>query len=132
MNTVEKQSSRNMLYFAATIIAIFFMIIISLYYLFFALQASLEGSYTEAVYYGLFGIIGIGIAAYMSFMIGRRRFFRKPQSQIVTVVECKKCNYKSIDKFKKDDYVFKNAGNCPKCNEPMLITAIYNEEIKKK
>jgi hypothetical protein len=50
----------------------------------------------------------------------------------MTVVECKKCNTKTVREFKRGDYVFKELEPCQKCpDDKMLITAIY-KEIKEK
>jgi len=129
---VEKQPNAARLPLILVFVLIAGLLAISLYNLYGAVLASVRGDLEEAVYSGLLGAIGIGISLYMSFMIGKRRFSQKPLPQIVTTVECRKCGFKSLNKFEKDDYVFKTIGNCQKCNEPMLITAIYVEETKKK
>ena len=51
---------------------------------------------------------------------------------VMTTVECKKCEEKTIREFKRGDYVFKELEPCKKCPETkMMITAIY-KEIKEK
>ena len=56
----------------------------------------------------------------------------KPPLKMLTTIECRKCGFKNVRPFAKGDYVFKAVENCQKCNEPMLITGIYIEEVKKK
>jgi uncharacterized ferredoxin-like protein len=55
-----------------------------------------------------------------------------PPPNVVTRIECQKCGFHQIRKFEKGDYVLKNASNCQKCAEPMLIVGIYVEEDKTK
>ena len=105
---------------------------ISFYYIYSAVVAYLHGAVEEAFYYGLLGAIGLSISVYITYNISKRRLSRKPLPRVVTVTECKKCGFKSLDKFAKGDYVFKTGGNCPKCNEPMLTSGIYAEEAKAK
>ncbi|HIE14182.1 TPA: hypothetical protein EYP70_02805 [Candidatus Bathyarchaeota archaeon] len=46
---------------------------------------------------------------------------------VVTVMECTSCNYRSIRKFQRGDYIFKDVGFCPKCSGRILISSIYRE-----
>jgi ribosomal protein L40E len=50
---------------------------------------------------------------------------------ITTTIECRKCGFKSVREFQRGDYIFKEVEPCQKCNEKMLITAIYRE-VKEK
>jgi hypothetical protein len=49
----------------------------------------------------------------------------------MTTIECRKCGTKNTREFQRGDYVFKETEPCQKCNDKMLITAIY-KEVKEK
>jgi hypothetical protein len=79
--------------------------------------------------------IGFGGLALSTYMLLQTR--AKPMRSIlelprvITTLECPKCDFKNIRDFQNEDYIFKKAGSCQKCNETMTITAIYREEKKK-
>ena len=50
--------------------------------------------------------------------------------KVVTVSECKKCNFKSLREFKRDDYIMKKDDKCPVCSGIMQISSIYQETKK--
>lgn len=104
---------------------------ISFYYLYGAISAYSHGELEQTLYYVLLAAVGIGISVYITYMIRKRTISQKPLPRIITTIECKKCGFKNLRKYEKGDYIFKSDGNCQKCNEPMLITAIYAEETKK-
>lgn len=107
------------------------MLALSTYYLYRALLAYQEGSTEVSIYYGVIGATGIAITFYMTFILRKRSAIKKGVLNIMTTIECVKCNFKNLRKFVKGDYVYKAVGNCEKCNEPMLITAIYAEQPQK-
>ncbi len=121
---------------ALPMILIFAIIIgilaISFNYLYSAIEASQSGNSDQALYFVLLGGAGIGISFYITYSIRKRTISQKPLPKVTTTSECKKCGFKSLRKFEKGDYVFKQVGNCQKCNEPMLITSIYAEQAVKK
>jgi predicted SprT family Zn-dependent metalloprotease len=49
---------------------------------------------------------------------------------IYTVEECAGCGTKTKRSFKEGDYVFKEVGQCQKCNGKLMITLIFSEPIK--
>ena len=49
---------------------------------------------------------------------------------IYTVEECAGCGTKTKRNFKEGDYVFKEVGQCQKCNEKLMVTMIFGEPIK--
>ena len=52
--------------------------------------------------------------------------------KVMTTVECKKCNTKTVREFQRGDYVYKELDACPKCPDTkQLITAVY-KEVKEK
>ncbi len=121
---------------ALPMILIFAIIIgilaISFNYLYSAIDAFQRGNSDQALYFVLLGGTGIGISFYITYSIRKRTISQKPLPKVTTTSECKKCGFKSLRKFEKGDYVFKQVGNCQKCNEPMLITSIYAEQAVKK
>ena len=132
MIDLKKQAKRTiMLPMILVFIVMVGMLAISFYYLYGAFEAYARGALQEALYYTLLSAAGIGVTIYMSFMIRKRSLRKKPLPRVITTIECKKCGFKNLRKFEKDDYVFKAFKTCQKCNEPMLITSIYAEEIKK-
>jgi len=50
---------------------------------------------------------------------------------VTTTTECKKCGYKNVREFQRGDYIFKELDQCQKCNDKLIITAIYRE-VKEK
>ena len=109
----------------------FGMLSLSAYYLYQALGAYTEGSMDRALFFAIIGLTGIGVTVYMMSTL-MKRVAKRITPPVMSTIECLKCGFKSIRKFAKGDYVFRTEGNCQKCNEPMLITAIYAEEVKKK
>ena len=79
--------------------------------------------------------IGFGGLALSTYMLLQTR--AKPMHtvlelpRVITTLECPKCDFKNIRDFQREDYIFKKAGSCQKCDETMTITAIYREEKKK-
>lgn len=128
----EKRANKTALPVILMFVIITGILAVSFYYIYSAVVAYLGGATQEAFYYGLLGLIGFSISAYVTYTIGKRRVSQKPLPKITTVTECKKCGFKNLNKFAKGDYIFKTVGSCPKCNEPMLVTGIYAEEVKTK
>jgi len=76
----------------------------------------------------LIGFVGVGMSLYVLFQARRRvRRLNIAISPVTTTIECKKCSFKSVREFQRGDYVFKEVEPCQKCNEKMMITAIYRE-----
>lgn len=76
----------------------------------------------------LIGFIGVGLSTYVLMQL-RKRVSRLSIAvpPITSTIECKKCGFKSIREFQRGDYIFKEVEPCQKCNEKMMITAIYRE-----
>ena len=132
MTEMEKRANKTALPVILIFVVITGILASSFYYVYNAVEAYIRGATEEAFFYGLLGAIGFSISAYITYTNGRRRLSQKPLPRVVTVTECKKCGFKSLNKFAKGDYIFKTNGNCTKCNEPMLISTIYAEEAKAK
>ncbi len=110
---------------------IFVTLALSLTALVLALQAFGHDD-IAAGYLFLIGVIGVALSTYV-LMQTRRRISRLKIAipSITTTIECKKCGFKSVREFQRGDYIFKEVEPCQKCNEKMLITAIYRE-VKEK
>jgi hypothetical protein len=106
---------------------IFIVLALSLTALILAVSASYQNQ-VVAGYLLLMGFLGVALSAYFLFQTRRRILsLRIEVPPVTTTVECKKCGFKSVREFQRGDYVFKDMGACQKCNEKMLITAIYRE-----
>jgi hypothetical protein len=125
-------SLRKPLFSVALLLAVG-ILIVSLFYLYDGVTSFQRGS-TGFSYQLMIGMLGLMTSFYAvaQFMKWFGISQQTPTPNIVTVIECRKCGFKQIRKFVKGDYVFKSVDNCQKCNEPMLITGIYAEELKKK
>jgi hypothetical protein len=110
---------------------IFIVLALSLTALILALNAF---NYNEVVagYLLLLGFLGIAASTYVLFQTRKRMLrLRIEVPPITTTIECRKCGFKSVREFQRGDYIFKEVDLCQKCNEKMLITAIYRE-VKEK
>jgi len=76
----------------------------------------------------LLGFLGVSLSTYVLFQTRRRLSKLKiAVPPVVTTIECKKCGFKNVREFQRGDYIFKEGEPCQKCNDKMLITAIYRE-----
>jgi hypothetical protein len=111
---------------------IFVLLALSLAALILALQAFSYGDDIAAGYLLLIGFLGVAISTYVLMQMRRRLLRLKIVTPpITTTIECKKCGFKSVREFRRGDYIFKEVEPCQKCNDKMLITAIY-KEVKEK
>lgn len=127
----NNNSVRSVSPFVLTMILVAF--ILSLSALYIAVDSIINQS--EALDGYSFLAIGFGGLALSAYMLFQTR--GKPKQSIIelprvlTTLECPKCDFKNIRDFQREDYIFKKADTCQKCNEPMNITAIYREPKKK-
>ena len=85
-----------------------------------------------AVYLLAIGFIAMGLSVYVLFQSRKRVASMKIEApKVMTTVECKKCGFKSVREFQRGDFVFKDLYACQKCDDKMIITAIY-KEVKEK
>ena len=78
------------------------------------------------------GFLGVALSTYVLLQTRKRILrLRIETPQITTTIECKKCDFKNVREFQRGDYIFKEVEPCQKCNDKMLITAIYRE-VKQK
>ncbi len=103
-----------------------------------ALVLAIEAYYTPgqeltAGYLLLIGFLGAALSTYVLFQTRKRMLrLRIEAPSITTTIECRKCGFKNIREFQRGDYIFKETEPCQKCNENMLITAIYREVKERK
>lgn len=85
-----------------------------------------------AYYLLLLGFLGAALSTYVLLQTRRKmkRLGIEPPT-ITTTIECRKCGFKNVRDFERGDYIFKEMEPCQKCEENMLITAIYRE-VKEK
>jgi len=114
------------------LLVIFITLALSLTALILAVNAF---SYNEiaSYYLLLIGFLGAALSTYVLLQTRKRmkRLSIKTPS-VTTTIECRKCGFKSIREFERGDYIFKDVDPCQKCNENMLITAIFREVEEKK
>lgn len=111
---------------------VFIVLALSLVALALAVNAFMLGEEIVAGYLLLIGFIAMTLSAYVLLQSRRRAMSMKIEApSIMTTVECRKCGSKNVREFQRGDYVFKELDKCQKCDDKMLITAIY-KEVKNK
>ena len=97
-----------------------------------SVQAFTVGNEIVAGYLLVIGFIAMGLSAYVLLQSRRRVTSMKIEApKVMTTVECRKCGFKSVREYQRGDFVFKELEACQKCDDKMLITAIY-KEVKEK
>ena len=114
------------------LLVIFTALALSLIALILAISA-FSNNGIAAYYLLLIGFLGAALSTYVLFQTRKRikRLSIKIPS-VTTTIECRKCGFKNVRDFQRGDYIFKEVDPCQKCNENMLITAIYKEVEEKK
>jgi len=86
-----------------------------------------------AYYLLLLGFLGAALSTYVLLQTRRRiKHLTIKTPPITTTIGCQKCGFKNLREFERGDYIFKEVEPCQKCNENMIITAIYREVKEKK
>ena len=97
-----------------------------------SVNAFIVGNEVVAGYLLLIGFIAMALSVYVLLQSRKRIASMKIEApKVMTTVECKKCGFKSVREFQRGDFVFKELEACQKCEDKMLITAIY-KEVKEK
>ena len=113
-------------------LAIFVMLVVAIMALVLSYGAYISGNYDVAMALIIIGFIGVAACSYVLFQTRKRLIrLRIELPPITTTIECRKCGFKTVRGFQRGDYVFKEVDICQKCNEKMLITAIYREVHEK-
>lgn len=114
------------------LLAILIMVVVAIMALTLSVQAYSLGNYEIATILLVIGFIGVAACTYVLFQTRQRMIrLRIELPPITTTIECRKCGFKTVREFQRGDYVFKEVDVCQKCNEKMLITAIYREVREK-
>lgn len=114
------------------LLAIIVTLIVAVMALALAVQAYGIGNMEAATLLIIIGLLGVAFSTYVLFQTRQRLIRLKIETPpITTTIECRKCGFKSVREFQRGDYVFKEVEPCQKCNEKMLITAIYREVREK-
>jgi len=108
------------------------VIALSVVALMLSVNALIVGNEVVAGYLLIIGFIAMALSVYVLLQSRRRIASMKIEApKVMTTVECRKCGFKSVREFQRGDFVFKDLDACQKCNEKMIITAIY-KEVKEK
>ena len=91
-------------------------------------QADLTAGFLAVI-----GIVALTMSMFTLYQSRRQAAEMKIEiPKVMTTVECKKCNTKTVREFQRGDYVYKELDACPKCPDTkQLITAVY-KEVKEK
>ena len=129
--TVESSGNPRSRISPSALMTLFVVLVLSLAALVYGI--SILDQYPDIGYIVLlFGFLGAAIATYTLVQIRRRLSKLKIViPPVTTTIECKKCSFKNVREFQRGDYIFKELEPCQKCNDKMLITAIYRE-VKEK
>ncbi len=83
-----------------------------------------------------FTLVTIALTLFLvAYMVAMSVFSRRKELKVrktYTLLKCLRCDYKSQREFKEGDYVGKIDGECPKCEGPLVVYAIYDKEEKLK
>ena len=113
-------------------IIVLIVLALSIVALLLSVNAFITGNSMVAGYLLVIGLIAMGLSVYVLFQSRKRAARMKIEApKVMTTIECRKCNIKNVREFKRGDYVFKDLEPCQKCNDNMIITAIY-KEVKEK
>jgi hypothetical protein len=105
---------------------------LSIVALLLSVQAYLAGNEIVAGYLLIIGFIAMGLSGYVMFQSRKRVASLKIEApKVMTTVECRKCGIKNVREFQRGDFVYKDLDPCQKCDDKMVITAIY-KEVKEK
>ncbi len=134
----KKKMSEKSSTSAANKISTYLMMIVlivlalSIVALILSVNAFIVGNEIVAGYLMVLGFIAMAVAAYVLFQSRKRVASMKIEApKVMTTIECRKCGIKNVREFKRGDFVFKDLEPCQKCDDKMIITAIY-KEVKEK
>jgi len=114
------------------LLVIFITLALSLTALILAVSA-FSSNEMAAYYLLLIGFLGAAMSTYVLLQTRKRiKRLSITAPSITTTIECRKCGFKNVREFERGDYIFKDVDPCQKCNEKMLITAIYREVKEKR
>lgn len=115
-------------------VIIFIVLIVSFVALGFAINSFAQNNpdLAEATVFLVIGFVGVSFSTYMLLQTRRRvSQLSLEVPPVLTTIKCQNCDYKNQREFERGDFIFKEAGPCPKCSNKLLISAIYRE-VKEK
>ena len=128
----ENSSSATTKVSTYLMLIVLIVLALSIVALVLAVQVYLLGNDIVAGYLLVIGFIAMGLSVYVLFQSRKRAASMKIETpKVMTTVECRKCGFKSVREFQRGDFIFKDLEACQKCNDKMIITAIY-KEVKEK
>jgi hypothetical protein len=114
------------------IMIVLLVLALSVVALMLSVNAFIVGNEVVAGYLLIIGFIAMALSVYVLLQSRKRIASMKIEApKVMTTVECRKCGFKSVREFQRGDFVFKDLDTCQKCNDKMIITAIY-KEVKEK
>jgi hypothetical protein len=132
MGMSEKSLSASTKISTYLMMIVLIVLALSVVALMLSVNAFIVGNEVVAGYLLLIGFIAMALSVYV-LLQSRKRIasMRIEAPKVMTTVECKKCGFKSVREFQRGDFVFKELEACQKCEDKMLVTAIY-KEVKEK
>jgi hypothetical protein len=128
----EKSSSATAKISSFLMAIVLVVLALSIVALLLSVNAFLAGNEIVAGYLLIIGFIAMGLSVYVMFQSRKRAASLKIEApKVMTTVECRKCNIKNVREFQRGDFVYKDLDPCEKCDDKMVITAIY-KEVKEK
>ena len=132
MSKTSSEASASTKVSSFVLLAIFITLIVAVMALALAVQAYAVGNSDVATILLIIGFLGVAASTYVLLQTRQRMIrLRIEAPPITTTIECRKCGFKAVREFQRGDYIFKEVEPCQKCNEKMLITAIYREVREK-
>ncbi len=129
MSETAPPASRISSLFLVIILVTLVLAIAALYQ---AVHAFRSQDFNAGINFAMIGVTTLALSTYMLFQSRRKmQKFTLKMQRVATTILCQKCGFKTIRDFQRGDYIFKEAEECPKCNEKMLIASIYRE-VKEK
>jgi hypothetical protein len=114
------------------IMIVLIVLALSIVALMLSVNAFIVGNEVVAGYLLIIGFIAMALSVYVLLQSRKRvASMRIEAPKVMTTVECKKCGFKSVRDFQRGDFIFKELEACQKCEDKMMITAIY-KEVKEK
>jgi cytochrome c biogenesis protein CcdA len=128
----EKSSSASTKISTYLLIIVLIVLGLATVALMWSVSAFIEGNVLVAGYLMVIGLIAMGLSVYVLFQSKKRVASMKIETpKVMTTIECRKCGIKNVREFQRGDFVFKDLESCQKCDDKMIITAIY-KEVKEK
>jgi hypothetical protein len=128
----ENSSSTTTRISTYLMIIVLIVLALSVAALVLSVQVFSAGNQIVAGYLLVIGLIAMGLSAYVLLQSRRHVTSVKIEApKVMTTVECRKCGFKSVREYQRGDFIFKELEACQKCEDKMLITAIY-KEVKEK